>query len=152
MLPQVPQRGVGDTVRLGEKRLRAQSSTEGACRAGSGILATRRHPAHLLQKDVFVPVAHPDSRTIQVLRHRPCSVRKPASQNPSVSVSRCHDDEAAPGWSRSSWLANKRQHIRCAGSALDHLTLLPPVTATVFKEEHRKADWETPQDKVSNAP
>lgn len=38
---------------------------------GSG---TWPRPAHLLQVDVLVPVAHPDSGTVQVLRHPPVSV------------------------------------------------------------------------------
>lgn len=39
---------------------------------GKGI---RRRPPHLLQVDVLVPVAHPDSRAVQVLRHHSGSPR-----------------------------------------------------------------------------
>lgn len=53
-------------------------SRERTCRIGSGILRMREESAHLLQEDIFVPVAHPHSRTIHVLRHLPLLSQKPA--------------------------------------------------------------------------
>lgn len=61
----------GQDTKLGDRILNAQQRENMQDRIWDPRDAREGESAHLLQVDIFVPVAHPHSRAVHILRHRP---------------------------------------------------------------------------------